>query len=218
MISNLLNKEFRLSAHIITYCFLAFSCMVFIPNYPLLISAFFICYGIFHSYQTCRDNNDILFSALLPISKKDIVLGKFLFAVIIEMIGLALITAMSLIRINALAGYDIYSAENMLNINASFFGIVFVIFGCFNSVFIGGFFRTAYYFGKPFVIFSILSFVIIIAVETIIHIPGFELINTSSDDGIPIQLAILFSGIALFVLMTIMSFRKAISNFEKTDL
>ena len=75
----LLRKEMRLSASVLSYVFIAFAFLTMLPGYPILCGAFFITLGIFHSFQTAREANDIVFSALLPIAKKDVVKGKFQF-------------------------------------------------------------------------------------------------------------------------------------------
>ena len=69
----LLNKELRLSAHPLSYLFLVFSLMALIPGYPILLGAFFICFGLFQTFQNGRETNDVLYSVLLPIGKKDVV-------------------------------------------------------------------------------------------------------------------------------------------------
>ena len=78
--NNLLRKELKLSASPLSYLFIAFGLMTLIPGYPILVGAFFISFGIFQSYQTAREANDILYSALLPISKADVVRSKFALA------------------------------------------------------------------------------------------------------------------------------------------
>ena len=52
---NLLIKDLRLSASALTYGFLAASLMTMLPGYPILMGAFFICLGIFHSFQDGRE-------------------------------------------------------------------------------------------------------------------------------------------------------------------
>ena len=32
--------------------------MAFIPAYPILVGAFFVCFGIFRFFQSGRENND----------------------------------------------------------------------------------------------------------------------------------------------------------------
>lgn len=66
---NLLTKELRLTATILSYLFILFAVMTLIPGYPILVGAFFICLGIFYSFQLGRENNDILFTVLLPVKK-----------------------------------------------------------------------------------------------------------------------------------------------------
>ena len=76
----MLRKEMRLSALLLTYLFMAFGFMTLIPGYPILCGVFFITLGIFQSFQSAREANDIVFSALLPVAKRDVVKGKFQFA------------------------------------------------------------------------------------------------------------------------------------------
>ena len=76
---NILIKEMRLSASPLSYLFLLFGFMFFIPGYPILCGAFFVTFGIFQSFQTAREGNDIVFSALLPIRQTDIPLLLYLF-------------------------------------------------------------------------------------------------------------------------------------------
>lgn len=47
--------------------------------------------------------------------------------------------------------------------NANFFalGMACVIFGLYNMIFVGGFFKTAFKLGRPFVIFIIACFLVI---------------------------------------------------------
>ena len=74
--SALLRKEMRLSASILSYLFLGFAFMTLLPGYPILCGVFFITLGIFQSFQNAREANDIVYSALLPIAKRDVVKGK----------------------------------------------------------------------------------------------------------------------------------------------
>ena len=72
----ILLKEMKLSASILSYVFIVFGLMFLLPGYPVLCGAFFTTLGIYQSFQNMRETNDILFSALLPISKEDVVRGE----------------------------------------------------------------------------------------------------------------------------------------------
>lgn len=92
----LLRKEMRLSALALTYLFIAFAFMTLIPGYPILCGAFFMTLGLFQSFQNAREANDIVYSALLPVAKKDVVKGKYLFTLFIEMAGFTVMAILTL--------------------------------------------------------------------------------------------------------------------------
>ena len=45
-------KELRLSASALSYLFIAFGLMFFVPGYPILCGVFFVTLGIFQSFQS----------------------------------------------------------------------------------------------------------------------------------------------------------------------
>jgi len=92
-VGNLLRKELRLSASILSYLFIPFGLMFLVPGYPILCGAFFVTLGIFQSFQQSREQGDILFSVLLPVSRRNVVLGKYLFSCMIELSSVALMAA-----------------------------------------------------------------------------------------------------------------------------
>ena len=75
--SALLKKEFVLASVPITYIFILFTLMTFIPGYPIEMGAFFVCMGIFQTFRFYNEANDIFYSVMLPVSKKDIVKSKY---------------------------------------------------------------------------------------------------------------------------------------------
>ena len=134
----LLNKEMRLSANILSYIFIVFGLLTFLPGYPILCGAFFVTLGIFQSFQSAREANDIVYSALLPIAKKDVVKGKYQFSVMIELAAFLVMAIITVIRMTVLADAEVYHQNALMNANPFFLGMALVIFGLFNMVFIGG--------------------------------------------------------------------------------
>jgi len=214
----LLKKEFRLSASILSYLFLLAAFMVLLPGYPILCGVFFITLGIFQSFQSAREANDIVYSALLPVAKHDVVKGKYLFSVSIELSGFLVMTALTVIRMTLLSSSAVYQQNELMNANPFFLGMALLIFAMFNWVFIGGFFRTAYHFGKPFVLYIIVCFLLIGLAETLHHIPGLAAVNAFGFDHLPLQLSLLLGGVVLYVLITVFSYRASCARFEKIDL
>ena len=216
--ANMLKKEMKLSASILSYLFIAFGFMTLIPGYPILCGAFFTTLGIFQTFQSMRENNDTVYSALLPVPKRDVVRGRYAFVVFIEMCSFAIMAAMTLLRMTVLSGSAVYRVNALMNANLVFLGFALLIFGCFNSVFVGGFYRTAYSFGKPFVSHIIAAFVIIFIAEALHHVPGLEALNAFDFDHIGLQLTLLLGGVLLFAALTGLSYKKACADFEKIDL
>lgn len=215
---NLLYKEMKLSASPLSYFFISSAFLTFAPGYPILLGAFFTTLGIFYSFQTMRENSDIQYSLLLPVAKCDIVKSKFIFTVIIELCSFILMTAITLIRMLVLNSSAVYTSNKLMCANLSFLGFALFIFGLFNLIFVGGFFKTAFYFAKPFVTYCIVSFIVIITAETLHHIPGLDFINSFGFDYIFPQAVILLAGLIAFVILTGFGLKKSEQRFEKIDL
>ena len=104
-----------------------------------------------------------------------------------------------------------------MNANLFFLGMALVVFGLFNLIFIGGFFRTAYKL-TPFFPYIFAAFIAIGIGEAIHHIPGLEAVNAFGFDEIVLQLCLLIAGIAIFAVMTFVSYRRSCASFENIDL
>lgn len=215
---NILSKELRLSASPLAYLFIAFGLMFLIPGYPVLCGAFFVTLGLFHSFQAAREANDVVFSVLLPVAKRDVVRGRFLFVCITELCAFCLMALAVVLRMTALRDAKPYLENALMNANPFALGMALVVFGLFNLIFVGGFFKTAYKLGRPFVTYIVVTFVVIFAAEALHHVPGLGALNAFGTEHSGVQLLLLAAGAALYALLTLLSCRKACKNFEKTDL
>ena len=214
----LLRKEMRLSASVLSYLFIAFGIMTLLPGYPILCGAFFVTLGLFHSFQNAREANDIVYSALLPIAKHDVVKGKYQFSMMIEMAAFIVMVILTIVRMTVLSEALPYRQNALMNANPFFLGMALLIFGLFNAIFIGGFFRTAYKFAKPFVTYIIAAFLTLGVAEALHHFPGLEALNAFGFDHIGLQLSLLLAGALLYTALTWLSYKKACADFEKIDL
>jgi len=216
--SNILRKEMRLSASVLSYFFIAFGFMFFIPGYPILCGVFFVTLGIFQSFQNAREANDIVFSALLPIAKKDVVKGKFLFSCFIELCSFAIMAAIVILRMIVFSESSVYRSNALMNANPFALGMALLIFGLFNCIFIGGFFKTAYKFGKHFLLYILVTFLTIGIGEALHHFPGLEMLNAFGFEHPIQQLGLLGMGALCYFLLTLLSYKRACEHFEIIDL
>lgn len=215
---NLLIKEFSLATPLPTFLFLGFALMTFLPGYPILCGAFFVCFGIFQSYQTAREDNDILYTVLLPVKKSDVVTAKYAAAAVLQLAAFFLFALFTGIRMVFLAEAEVYRTNALMGANPLFLAFVLLIFAAFNAVFIGGFFKTAHGYGKPFVAFVFLCFLLIGLGETLHHLPGLGWTNALDLTGAGRQLPFLITAALLYGAATVLSCRASRVRFENIDL
>lgn len=215
---NILLKELKLSASLLSFLFIPFGLMFFLPGYPILCGVFFVTLGIFQSYQNAREANDMVFSALLPISKRDVVRGKYLFTCAIELCSGLLMTLAVVLRMTVLADAGVYRSNALMNGNLFALGMAFVGFGLFNLIFVGGFFKTAYKFGRPFVGYIIAVFLMMTIAEALHHFPGLGFLNAFGTEHFAVQLLLLGIGAAFYLAVTLLSCKRSCKRFEKIDL
>lgn len=215
---NLLVKEVRLFAAPITWIFLAFALMTMIPGYPILLGSFFISMGLFQSFQFGRESNDVLFTVLLPVRKGDAVRGRYLFCALVELIGFGLMAVLTAVRMTLLGNAAVYVTNPLMNATPYFLAWVLVIFALFNGVFVGGFFKTGWKIGKPYILFIILSMVGVLLAETLPHLPGLAFLTVPSGARMGLQLALLAGAAAVYAAVTLISCERSVRRFERLDL
>ncbi|MBQ9413933.1 MAG: ABC-2 transporter permease [Clostridia bacterium] len=215
---HLLNKEWRLAASPLSYIFLIAALMTMLPGYPILVGAFFICFGIFHSFQNTRETNDTLYSALLPVSREDIVRAKFLFTAVLQMIGFAIASILTAVRMTLLSTALPYVNNAMMNATPLYLAFMLIIFCAFNLLFVGGFFKTAYKIGLPFLAFGIAALLLISLAETLHHLPGLAFLNAPAGEGLALQFGLLAAAAVLYILATILACHIAKIRFARLDL
>ena len=223
----LIYKEMRLSMHPICYIFIAlFPLMILIPSYPLGIGFIYVltCYPIlFLGANKGQQSNDLLYSTLLPVRKKDIVLAR-IFTVIFMQVAFILIMSALYPVARMINDAIIANSENPekntipgLGLNSYVLVLAFAVVGYAIADII--FFPIYYKHGKSIVmstLFTILGFVIYIGVVTIglPFVPGLGILNNLH---IGIQFAILAGAIMLSFVLHIFVYRISSKRLEMVD-
>lgn len=215
---NLLRKELKLAASPITYFYLFLGFLFLTPGYPILCAAFFVSLGLYQSFTYAHVMNDTVFSALLPISKRDVVKAKYLFAAFIELCGFAAMGLCVLLRATVLADSAVYRGNALMNANGFALAAALVIFGLFNLIFISGFFKNVYKILWPFLFFDFAAFAVIILAEATHYVPGLEAVNSFGFENLGLQLGCLAGGAVLYALLTLWGYLRSARLFEKVDL
>lgn len=212
----LLKKEFVLSAHPTTIIMLLLSPMVLIPNYPYSVVFFYITLSLFFTCIQGRENNDIIYSLNLPIAKKDIVKARMAFSVILEMVQILLTIPFAILsqKINV-AGNAAGMEPNLV-----YFGIGFILYGLFNFIFFSRYYRDINRIGITFLITSIVIF-LMIAVEVVITyaVPFVrDCLDTKDPAYLSYKLVVLMASILFYCIITGLTYKRAVREFEKIDL
>ena len=224
----LLYKEFKLAMHPICYVFIClFPFMLLIPSYPLGVGFIYLmsCYPVlFFGANKGQQSNDLLYSTLLPIRKKDIVKARIFTVIIMQVVYMLFMSALYPLaaKMNAMmiasdpvyvnAGLGLNGFVSVLAIGVIGFAIADLIF-----------FPIYYKNGKSIVmstLMTIIGFVVYLGIFTIAfpYIPGFEwYTKILCDSGIGVQFAILGGAILISALLHYVVYRISSKRLEQVD-
>lgn len=216
MLKQLLRKEFRLALHPVNVIFLALSAMLLIPNYPYYVVFFYTSLGLFFACLTARENHDVEYAMLLPVSRRQVVRARLLFALAVEGAQLLACVPFAILsqrinRIGNLVGMDA---------NIAFFGLSLVVLGVFNAVFFTLYFRNPARVGVSFVISSVVEAGVIVALELMTHKVLFfrRYLDTRDTVYLPQKLLTLLVCALLFAALNALACALSERAFEKVDL
>lgn len=213
----ILKKEFLL-LHPAFYLGYLFAAMIFIPNYPLVIAYFLpLTLSINLVITSINENNDLLFSSLLPLRKKDYVKAKMTMILFFELSYLLLTVPLLFLR-NYLYQDSFSQTTPGLNSILSVIGCVFLVYGVYNFVLMTIYFKTApkrilSYLLSLTTALILFSFFGIVLVYLPIIGPSFNL-----GGSLLYQYLYFIIGILLFLLFNYFSFRLSTKILEKRDL
>ncbi|MBP5574288.1 MAG: ABC-2 transporter permease [Bacilli bacterium] len=222
----LLYKEFKLAMHPICYIFIAlFPLMILIPQYPLFVGFIYVlsCYPIlFLGANKGQQSNDLLFSTLLPVRKKDIVLARIITVIFMQVAFMVIMSC--LFPLAYIINQGIIDDKTGLPVEGIGFGLtsyVLVLAIALVGYAIADliFFPIYYKHGKSIVastLCTILGFIVYLTFFTIAlpYIIGIEKANSIS---LWIQFIVLGGAIVLSALIHVLVYKVGSKELEKVD-
>lgn len=220
----LIYKEFKLAMHPICYVFVAaFPFMILIPSYPMAIGFIYVLTAypvLFLGANKGQQSNDLLYSTLMPVRKKDIVLARLITVITMQVAFILIMSALfpaawfinSSISSNspdfAVPGLGLQSYVLVLAIAIIGYAIADLIF-----------FPIYYKKGKSIVmstLLTIIGFVIYICTFTIglPYIPGLEILNNLH---IGIQFGVLGAALLISFVLHFVIYRVSARRLENVD-
>ncbi|QHT58593.1 hypothetical protein GXP70_00420 [Paenibacillus lycopersici] len=215
---NLVMKDFKLG---INPWFLLFpfviNALMLVPGWLYFIIPLYFCMiTIPNIFGGLRTQNDLLFTTMMPVTKKDIVRARVTVIVVMELLHLvtAMIYGMITLRLYPHLTYYFFAPH------MGFWGLCFVMLAIFNLIFIAMYYKTAYKFGGAATAAIAGATLFAGAAQWVgIQSPWVkDIFNGSGADNTALQLSILIAGIAVFIAFTIMACLIAARRFLKVEI
>ena len=212
----LLRKELFLTLHPTAILFLTLSALMLVPGYPYLVTFFYTGLAVFFTCLNGREQHDVFYSVSQPVTRKNIVLARYLIVVGLQLTQLLLALPFAFLR------QMLNIPENPVGMeaNLALFGFAFLLLGLFNLSFFGTYYRDVGRVGAAMAKSSIVVGLFITAVEACTHIiPLFrDRLDTIGTVYLTEKLLVLLVGAASYLALTLLSYQRAVKNFSKQDL
>ena len=220
----LVYKEFKLAMHPICYVFIfAFPLMILIPSYPLAIGFLYVltCYPIlFLGANKGQQSNDLLFSTLLPVRKKDIVMARIITVAIMQFTFILLMSALYPLALFINSKMPDTEVPGIgLSGFVSIVAIALIGYALADLIF----FPIYYKHGKSIVmstLFTILGYLLYLSIFTIAmpYIPGMGwYVDLLCFKGVGVQFIILGVALIVYVLIHFIVYKVSSKELEKVD-
>ena len=216
---NLIKKEIALCMHPTAFIFLFFAVLVFVPNYPYEVIFFFSCLSIFFCCMMTRENGDIAFSCTLPIKKEHIPFAKMIVVFGLQCIILLLVGIIGAIK-GAVLPAEQFVNQAGISANLALVGNGAILLGIFNLIFFPCYFKKPDKIGVPFVIAAIVLFVLIgvfIVLRWVTPLYSITL-NGLNSENTGAKIVALAIGVAVYVVLSAISCKLSMKNFQKIDV
>ena len=213
---NLLYKEFRLAVRPVCFLTVLFGALLLVPQWPYFIAMLYLFFFVVPNvFANAKAVNDIGFTMMLPVRKRDIVKARM-----VSMLALELAQIASAV-VFAVLNMKLYPKGNfLLDANVAYFGGVFMMYGIFNAVFFPMFYKTAYKMGLALTFAITAATLFAFALEALaLSVPAAgRMLDGISHDALMRQLPFLGAGLLLYMLLTAFAYKRSAANFEKVDL
>lgn len=189
-------------------------CLVLVPSYPYSVIFMFGCLAPYITFLSARETNDAWYTAVLPVTKRESVLGKCLLVVFFQLFQLLFSVPFALLR-NFL---NIANNPVGLDATVAWYGFGFIVYAVFDFIFLTTFYKSGYKVGKSFVFAAIFMVLLMVSVEATAHIPALVWMDSCQPENLLMQLPILVVGIICYGVLIPLAYRISARHYENVDL
>lgn len=210
----LLYKEWGLAAHPTLFIFPLLGCLTIVPAYPGTVIFMFGCLAPFVTFTFARENNDAWYTATLPVTKREIVLAKWLLILTVQLSQLVISIPFALLRATLNIGNNPVGMDPTI----AWYGCGLILFAVFDVIFFPAFYKSGYKAGKSFITAFVPVILLMVAVEACGHIPALAWMDSIAPENLLRQFPILIVGIIFYAGCLYAAYRVASKRFEWVDL
>lgn len=215
---NLMMKDFKIGIQpwVLIMPLLAGALMLIPGWFYFIVLLYFFWISIPNMFNEFKTQNDLMFTMMLSVTKKDMVKARVMVIAILEVLHIVIAMLFGLLTLHLYPHVEnFFFAPHM-----GFWGLCFIMFGIFNILFFPMHYKTAYKYGKGYTIalIAVMLYVGIIQWVGIQNSIVFNIFTGTGADNMVLQLSILIIGIAVFIVLTMIGCNISIKRFKKVDI
>lgn len=215
---NLVMKDVRLAVPPFFFLFpFLFGALMLIPGWIYFIVPLYFCWiTIPNVFNQFKAQNDLMFTSVMPVSKRDMVKARV--AVIVGLELLHIVTAAIFGSISMILYPDI--TYLFFPPNMGFWGLNLVMLAIFNLIFIPMFYKTAYKFGWA-LLAAVVAAMLFAGIAQWLGIQSpvvNEIFYGTEAQQVTLQTFILIGGIVIFAAFSMIAYRLAAKRFLRVEV
>ncbi|MDR0268025.1 ABC-2 transporter permease [Paenibacillus sp.] len=215
---NLLIKDLKLGVNPLFFIFpILMGALMLIPGWLyFLVVMYFFWVSAPNLFAQFRAANDSLFTAMMPVTKKDVVKARISVFVILELMHIVIAMIYSLFTIHLYPNMTYHFFAPRMG----FWGLNFAMLAIYNIFLFPMFYKTAYKYGTAQIVSIVAAMVFAVVAQWLgIQSPYLsDIFNGSGAHNTALQMSILIAGIVIFFAFTMIAYRISVKRFLKVEL
>lgn len=215
---NLVMKDVRLAVPPFFFLFpFLFGALMLIPGWIYFVVPLYFCWitipNVFNQFKV---QNDLMFTSVMPVSKRDMVKARVTVIVGLEL--LHIVTAAVFGSISMILYPDV--TYLFFPPNMGFWGLNLVMLAIFNLIFIPMFYKTAYKFGWA-LLAAVVAAMLFAGIAQWLGIQSpvvNEIFYGTEAQQVTLQAFILIAGIVIFAAFSMIAYRLAAKRFLRVEI
>lgn len=215
---NLVMKDIKLGVHPMFFImpFLTGALML-IPGWIyFIVLLYFIWITVPNMFNQFRSQNDLMFTSMMPVTKRDIVRARVIVVAGLELLHIVIAMVFGLVTLRLYPNFNYYFFPP----NLGFWGLCFAMLALFNLVFIPLYYKTAYKIGAA-LLYSTTAAMLFAGIAQWIGIQSpvlSDIFYGTDAHSKLLQTCILIAGIAIFLGLTAIAYRIGAKRFLQVEI